>query len=102
MKILGLAVVALAALLALGWLGLRIQPAPLPAYAGRGADPEEVPLPEGLPAPVERYYRTVYGDRVPVIETVVFTGRATMRPFLELPLPARFVFTHNAGHDYRH
>ena len=64
--------------------------------------PRTVPLPAGLPAPVERFYRTVYGEDVPVIETVVITGRATMRPMFNIPLPARFVFIHNTGRDYRH
>jgi len=40
-----------------------------------------IPLPEGLPAPVERYYRTVYGEQIPVIDTVVIAGRGRIRPF---------------------
>jgi hypothetical protein len=42
----------------------------------------------------------VYGDRVPVIETVVIRGQATMN--VGVKMPARFIFIHNAGHDYRH
>jgi hypothetical protein len=33
-----------------------------------------MPLPDGLPAPVERFYRQVYGDDVPRIESAVITG----------------------------
>ena len=31
-------------------------------------------LPAGLPAPVERFYRTLYGDRIPVITSAVITS----------------------------
>ena len=89
-------------LLLLAWLGLRVKPRPFPPYADRTPELETVPLPDGLPAPVDRFYRTVYGDQVPVIDTVVFTGRATIAPVMGIPLPSRFVFVHNAGRDYRH
>ena len=84
------------------WVGLRVKPASFPPYGAVSTDRGSVPLPPGLPAPVERFYRTVYGDEVPVLESVVLSGRATIRPFLNLPLPARFVFVHDAGHSYRH
>jgi len=86
----------------LGWLGLQIQPASFPAYPEASQAIETVPLPSGLPAPVERYYRLIYGEKIPVIKTVVITGRGAIRPFFNIPLPARFVFVHNAGKDYRH
>ena len=60
-----------------------------------------MPLPDGLPAPVERYYRQTYGDEVPVVHSVVITGRGKIRPF-GLWLPARYRFTHDAGKGYRH
>lgn len=90
-----------AALFLLFWLGLRIKPKPfnLPALAQR--ETKTIPLPAGLPAPVEHFYRAVYGDQVPVIETVALAGRGRMRPF-GIWLPARFVMVHNAGRDYRH
>jgi hypothetical protein len=91
------------AILALGWLGLRVQPAPFPAFAQRTPKLETVALPQGLPAPVERFYRKVYGDRIPVITSAVITGRATLRPVRNGPtLPARFRFVHITGQDYRH
>jgi hypothetical protein len=87
----------------LGWLGLRIRPAPFPAYAHVGAPPETTPLPAGLPAPVERFYRQLYGEQVPVIRSAVISGRGTMRPVNGGPtLPMRFRFTHEAGRNYRH
>ncbi len=58
-----------------------------------------MPLPARLPAPVERFYRTVYGGEIPVIETAVIQGRGIMKPFMNIPIPARFVFVHTAGKD---
>ena len=93
----------------LGWLGLQIQPQSFPLYLTNDpsypaiAPPlETISLPIGLPAPVERFYRTVYGEEVPVIETAVIQGRGIMKPYLNIPIPARFVFVHTAGKDYRH
>jgi hypothetical protein len=64
--------------------------------------PETIPLPEGLPAPVERFYHQVYGERVPLIRTAVISGRGTMRPIGGITFPMRFRFTHEAGRNYRH
>ncbi len=97
-----IALICLLAFVLVVWLGLRIKPKPFPPYAERTPQLEEIPLPGGLPAPVERFYRTVYGENVPVIDTVVITGRATIRPAMNLGLPARFIFVHRAGQDYRH
>jgi Family of unknown function (DUF6544) len=91
----------LVALLLLAWLGLQVKPRPFPAHPERTPELQTVPLPQGLPAPVERFYHQVYGDRVPLIETAVLKGRAAIRPF-GITLPARFLFVHNAGQDYRH
>jgi hypothetical protein len=55
-----------------------------------------------LPAPVERFYRQLYGERVPLIRSAIISGRGTIRPFGGVALPMRFRFVHNAGHDYRH
>ena len=88
-------------LIMIGWLGLRIKPKPFPDHAERAPELKTVPLPDGLPAPVERFYKKVHGDNVPVIETVVMKGRAVISPF-GVKMPARFIFVHNAGRDYRH
>ncbi len=101
MKLL-IAIAAILALLTLlGWLGLQVRPKPFSTYPEKTPELKTIPLPQGLPAPVERFYRTVYGDEIPVIETAVMKGRAVMSPF-GVKLPARFVFVHNAGKDYRH
>ena len=102
MQILFVILFVLAALFLFGWLGLKIQPQPFSSFPEKSPELKSVPLPTGLPEPVERFYRTVYGEQIPLIETVVLTGRASIRPFLNIPLPARFIFVHRAGNDYRH
>jgi hypothetical protein len=101
MKILLILLGVLVALVLLGWLGLRIKPRRLPAFPQQTEEQGTLPLPEGLPAPVERFYRQVYGETVPVIESLVVTGRARMR-IMGLTFPGRFRFTHVAGQGYRH
>lgn len=101
MKTLIIIVCILAALILLGWLGLQIKPKSFFAHTERTPKLETISLPAGLPAPVERFYRTVYGENIPLIKTVVIKGRAAIRPF-GVKLPARFLFVHNTGRDYRH
>ena len=86
------------------WVGLKVTPKPFANFPQRTPPLATVPLPKGLPAPVERFYRAIYGDSVPLITSAVMTGRATLR----IPstggvvFPARFRFTHEAGQNYRH
>src|ERR1043165_7847009 len=101
MKILLIIFGILAVLVLLGWLGLQIKPKPFSAHPEKTPELKTIPLPAGLPAPVERFYKTVYGDEIPVIETVVIKGRADISPF-GVKFPARFLFVHHAGKDYRH
>jgi hypothetical protein len=84
-----------------GWVGTKIQPGPLPAYPQASPQVKTMPLPSGLPDPVERFYREIYGDEVPLIESAVISGRTKLRMF-GLSLPGRFRFIHIAGHEYRH
>jgi len=101
-KILIILLSIVSGLIVLVWLGLKVQPAPFAAFPQNTPELETVPLPAGLPAPVERFYRQFYGERLPVIESAVFSGRAQLRPLGGLTLPARFRFTHEAGQGYRH
>ena len=88
-------------LVLIGWLGLQIKPRPFPSYPAQRSTLETVDLPANLPDPVEQFYVTVYGDKIPIIQSAVITGRARMRLF-GITFPARFRFTHIAGQDYRH
>ena len=102
MKIILIIALILAGITALVWIGLQVKPAPYAAFAGSPETLETVPLPAGLPAPVERFYRKMYGERIPVIRSAVISGRGTIRPVGPVSLPARFRFTHVAGEDSRH
>jgi hypothetical protein len=101
MRILLIVLGALVGLVALIWLGLRIRPAPFAAFPQSSGPANTIPLPGGLPAPVERFYRQVYGDHVPVYNSLVVSGRAKMR-VMGIPFPARYRFTHIVGQGYRH
>jgi hypothetical protein len=85
----------------LAWLGLQWRPKAWEPFGGDARLPRAVTLPEGLPAPVDRFYRTVYGDDLPMIQSMVVSGRARLR-IMGLPLWARYRFTHDAGQGYRH
>lgn len=90
-----------AASLAIGWLGLQVRPKPFAMPSLQKFDDGSISLPTGLPEPVQRFYRSVYGERIPTVRSAVFTGRARIRPF-GIWLPSRFVFVHHAGRGYRH
>ncbi len=103
MNVLLIVVGAVALLLAVGWLGLQVQPTPFPDYPeASSASVPTTALRGGLPAPVERWYRATYGDKVPLVDSVVVSGRASVRPAGPVWFPARFRFTHDAGRGYRH
>ena len=104
MQILILLVGVLIVLVLVSWIGLQIRPATFSAFPQESPKLETVPLPADLPPPVERFYRQLYGENVPVITSAVITGRGTLR----LPsrggvtFPGRFRFTHMASQDYHH
>ncbi len=81
--------------------GLRVKPASLPAFPAPAATIETVPLPKGLPAPVESFYRQTYGDRIPVYHSAVMSGRGSVR-LMGITFPALIRFSHISGQDYRH
>jgi hypothetical protein len=88
-------------LVLVAWLGLQVSPRPLPTLSVQANEPATTPLPDDLPTPVGRFYREIYGDVVPVIDSAVITGRGRMR-IAGITFPARFRFVHDAGEDYRH
>jgi hypothetical protein len=103
MKILWIVIGIAAALVLLGWIGFKIQPVLFPPITNTVFTTKMIPVPTGLPAPVARFYQTVYGEEMPVVESAVITGRAVISPNgLPFYMPARFRFTHIAGQGYRH
>jgi hypothetical protein len=85
-------------LVLLGWLGLQVKPRPFQALAQNVSTHATMPIPAGLPAPVERFYRQTYGENLPVIHTAVLIGRGWMKPF-GFRIPMRFRFTFD-GENY--
>lgn len=101
MKPLLIAILILAAVGLIITIGLSIKPRPFNQPSLKPGETQTIPLPSGLPAPVERFYRVVYGEQIPVIHSVVITGRGIIRPF-GIWMPTRFIVTHEAGRSYRH
>lgn len=98
------AVVALV-LVAIGvvlWAGFQVRPRAWSPMEGEPQATTTVPVPADLPAPVDRYYRLVYGAEVPVVHSVVVTGRGCIKPAGPVWWPVRYRFTHDAGKGYRH
>jgi hypothetical protein len=87
-------------ILLVGWLGLQIKPGPFPPFSNETHEMQTIPLPGGLPAPVERFYRARYGEKIPVIETAAISGRGILK-LGGVPLPIRFRFVHEAGNNFR-
>ena len=112
MKIIYIITIVLAALVFIGWLGLQVQPKSfaIPALSEPGASSvagetlETVALRVDLPRPVDRFYRRIYGENVPVITSAIISGRGTLRlpSGKGITFPGRFRFTHRAGQDYHH
>jgi len=103
LRVLLIAAGVLAALLLLAWAGLQIGPGSFDPFPQKGTGrPQTVPLPAGLPAPVERFYRRIYGDQVPLITSAVISGKVAVRPAGPAAFPGRFRITHIAGQGYRH
>lgn len=83
------------------WIGTKINPKPFAPYPQEGQDLASFPIPDDLPEPVDRFYRALYGEEIPVINSFILTGRGNLR-FQGVTLPARLRFTHDAGKGYRH
>jgi hypothetical protein len=93
--------IALFSLFVLIWLGLKIKPKAFGLFPFPTPDLEIIPLRADLPGPVERFYRKIYGDQIPLIESAIISGKAKLRLF-GITFPGRFRFTHIAGQNYRH
>lgn len=101
MSTLQIVLAVLVSLVVVDYAGIKFRPRPFAEYLEASQPIESIPLPSGLPAPVERYFRSAYGDSIPVVHSVVITGRGKIRPF-GVWLAMRYRFTHDAGKGYRH
>jgi hypothetical protein len=91
----------LVALVSVVWLGLHSRPQSFPTFRSDSFGVKTIPLAKDLPAPAERFYRQLYDEDVPVIQSAVISGRGQLR-IKGITFPARFRFTHRTGKDYRH
>lgn len=87
--------------LALIGLGFLLNPKPFPTYPETMPEMGTVAVSDSLPPPVNAFYQAVAGDMIPIIKSVVITGRGVLR-FSNVPIKARMRFTHRTGYDYRH
>jgi hypothetical protein len=55
---------SLALLVGVGWLGLRIKPAPFPPHPERTPELNTTELPTDLPEPVRRHFRATLGEQI--------------------------------------
>ncbi len=90
---------SLAALVAIGWLGLQIPSRIVVPVTTKSQALGGVDLPENLPAPVRRYLQVVLGDHARRIESAVFWGRASAN--FGVWMPMRFQLYHRVGYDFR-
>lgn len=95
------AAAALGALAGAVWAGLRVRPQPFTSYPAATPRLTTVEPPVHLPEPVARFVRVALGERVPVIDTAVISGRGWLR-FGGIKFPARWRFIYKAGEGYRH
>jgi hypothetical protein len=72
-------------LLCLARVGLRVGPKPFSPYPGRTTAFKTADLPTDLPAPVSRFYKTIIGDQVPLIEPVIPCSTSTRGTSTALP-----------------
>ena len=68
MKVLFILITSLAVLGILGWVGLKIKPAPFPTFPQQTPPLPTTTLPAGLPALVARFYRLLYGVGIPLMQ----------------------------------
>lgn len=101
LKILTGLFVILFLVMGIGWTGLQVKANRFPAYPRESRSLGSVELPADLPEPVARHARAVFGESIPVVESAVVIGRATLR-FNGLSLPARFKIYYDAERGYYH
>lgn len=78
-----------------GWLGIRVKATGFP-MVNPGPVARRVPIPGGLPAPVERFARALFEDNLPDVQSAMVLGRAQLAP-TGMPMPTRFRFYYDAA-----
>jgi hypothetical protein len=91
---------SLASLVGVGWLGLRVKPAPFPPHPERTPTLGTAELPSDLPEPVRRHFQATLGGQVPRIGSAVVWGRADFKVG-GLWAPMRFKGFYAPGREFR-
>ena len=81
------------------WLGLQVKPKNFPPPEDGAIRLDEAGLPDGLPEPVLRHFRTALGKRAPQVDTVIVWGQGRMR-IATVWLPMRYRNAMRAGQGY--
>ncbi len=74
-----IALTILVVLLVFGWLVLKVKPKPFKPLAEIQPELKTMEIPGGLPKPVETFYRTIYGEKAPLSDSVVIIGHGRVR-----------------------
>ena len=90
------ALAAVVSLLLVGWLGLQIKPRPFAPYPELQPELETFTVPADLPAPVARFYQTLYGGEAPVVTSAVIRAEPASSPSGS-PFPAVSVSSTTPG-----
>ena len=92
---------ALGGALLLGFLGLLVKPSQFasPTKPESTEPVRLVSIPDGLPAPVDRWYRAEFPQGLPVYDTVVMRGTGTMR-IAGIALPFRHLVELRPGRGF--
>jgi hypothetical protein len=87
-----------AAVIGIGWAGLRVVPANLDLPTDTPQDLGTVPTPTDVPPPVRRFFQAAYGAQAPRVESLAVYGRA--RANFGIWLPLRFRLVHRPGYAF--
>jgi hypothetical protein len=84
-------------------VGLRTTPEPhtLAVTEPTASARLRAPIPDNLPAPVDRWMRLMYSSTVPRIEQALVVGRSTVR-MAGIAFQGRFRFEHRVGESFTH
>jgi hypothetical protein len=99
-KILAGIVALFAAVIGVGWLGLKVPVSSFPTLTVTTPPLQSIEPPRDLPAPVQRYVEAAFGERIPLIDSAIISGKAELN--FGVTIPARFRFYQQAGKAYYH
>jgi hypothetical protein len=94
-RLVGIIGIILVIIIVGGWAGLQVKATSFPSVTPV-EQPQSIPIPATLPAPVQRFARAVYGESLPLVQSAIVQGRAQLAP-VGFPMPTRFRFYYDAA-----